>query len=168
MYGYLLEISVFKGVFSAMREMIEHHASSRKILQDLLKDQYIPFEQIIRFLRNVLTHTSTSRIAIQEEDFKKQKGFLLSKHIKNLHLNFIYSSYIPQWKGNRDYVCQIQLEISAIQPHVSLFDLISLHQMYLLTELCYNVSLLMTQRIKKVPSPRKQKSPLPPITKKWK
>ncbi len=151
-----------------MREMIEHHASSRNILQDLLKDQYIPFEQIIRFLRNVLTHTSTSRIAIQEEDFQKQKEFLLSKHIKNLHLNFIYSSYIPQRKGNKDYACQIQLEISAIQPHVSLFDLISLHQMYLLTELCYNVSLLMTQRIKKVPSSKKQKSPLPPTTKKCK
>ena len=151
-----------------MREMIEHHASSRKILQEILKDQYIPFEQIIRFLRNVLTHTSTSHITIQEEDFKKQKEFLLSKKIKNLNLNFVYSSYITQWKGNKEYSCQIELEISAIQPNVSLFDLISLHQMYLLTELCYNVSLLINQRIKKLSHSPKPKSPLNNTTKKWK
>lgn len=48
-YGYLTEISAFRGIFSVMREMIENDANFREYLKDLLKDQYFPFEQLISF-----------------------------------------------------------------------------------------------------------------------
>ena len=43
-----------------MREVIENDASLREFLKTTLQDQYFPFEQTIRFLRNVLNHSTTS------------------------------------------------------------------------------------------------------------
>ena len=77
-YGYLTEISAFRGIFSVMREMIENDANFREYLKDLLKDQYFPFEQLIRFLRNVLNHTTTSSLKLKLEDYEVQRDFILS------------------------------------------------------------------------------------------
>ena len=50
-YGYLTEISSFKGIFSIMRELIENDVEFRSFLKETLKDQYFPFEQSIRFIK---------------------------------------------------------------------------------------------------------------------
>ena len=83
-YGYLTEISAFRGIFSVMREMIENDANFREYLKDLLKDQYFPFEQLIRFLRNVLNHTTTSSLKLKLEDYEVQRDFILSPKVQRV------------------------------------------------------------------------------------
>ena len=58
-----------------MRELIENDADFRIFLKETLKDKYFPFEQSIRFIRNVLNHGTSSNLSIKLEDYEIQKDF---------------------------------------------------------------------------------------------
>ena len=161
-YGYLTEISSFKGIFSIMRELIENDEKFRNFLKDILKEQYFPFEQTIRFVRNVLNHGTTSNLLIKLEDYEVQKDFILSPKVQRVNnlkgsalikLNFVYSKYIQQRKGSPDYGIQFSIDFKQLKPGLQLEKLISWHNLYLLAELCYNLSLLRDakQKIDKKP-----------------
>ena len=147
-FGYLTEISAFRGIFSVMREMIENLPSFRNALQTIFQEQYLPFEQTIRFLRNVLSHSSTPSLLIQQEDFQKQKEFLLHQKIKKINLQFLYASHLPEREGSKTYTCDTEIDFSTLAPNTSLWKIVSLHQMYLLSELCYNITKVVAQRLK--------------------
>lgn len=172
-YGYLTEISSFKGIFSIMRELIENDADFRIFLKETLKDQYFPFEQSIRFIRNVLNHGTSSNLSIKLEDYEIQKDFILSPKVQRvnalkwsalINLNFVYSKYISQRKGSPDYGIQLSIDFKKLKPGLQLEKLISWHSLYLLSELCYNLSLLRDVRHKTVQKKESQK----PRTFRWK
>ena len=162
-YGYLTEISAFRGIFSVMREMIENDANFREYLKDLLKDQYFPFEQLIRFLRNVLNHTTTSSLKLKLEDYEVQRDFILSPKVQRVQklngsakitLDFHYSKYVAQRKGSPEYWIQLSIDFKKLKPDLQLEKLVSWHQLYLLSELCFNIAQLADQYFK----PKKQKT----------
>ena len=162
-YGYLTEISAFRGIFSVMREMIENDANFREYLKDLLKDQYFPFEQLIRFLRNVLNHTTTSSLKLKLEDYEVQRDFILSPKVQRVQklsgsakitLDFHYSEYVTQRKGSPEYWIQLSIDFKKLKPDLQLEKLVSWHQLYLLSELCFNIAQLADQYFK----PKKQKT----------
>ena len=162
-YGYLTEISAFRGIFSVMREMIENDANFREYLKDLLKDQYFPFEQLIRFLRNVLNHTTTSSLKLKLEDYEVQRDFILSPKVQRVQklngsamitLEFHYSKYVAQRKGSPEYWIQLSIDFKKLKPDLQLEKLMSWHQLYLLSELCFNIAQLADQYFK----PKKQKT----------
>ena len=162
-YGYLTEISAFRGIFSVMREMIENDANFREYLKDLLKDQYFPFEQLIRFLRNVLNHTTTSSLKLKLEDYEVQRDFILSPKVQRVQklngsaritLDFHYSKYVAQRKGSLEYWIQLSIDFKKLKPDLQLEKLVSWHQLYLLSELCFNIAQLADQHFK----PKKQRN----------
>ena len=162
-YGYLTEISAFRGIFSVMREMIENDANFREYLKDLLRDQYFPFEQLIRFLRNVLNHTTTSSLKLKLEDYEVQRDFILSPKVQRVQklngsaritLDFHYSKYVAQRKGSPEYWIQLSIDFKKLKPDLQLEKLVSWHQLYLLSELCFNIAQLADQHFK----PQKQKT----------
>ena len=162
-YGYLTEISAFRGIFSVMREMIENDPNFREYLKDLLKDQYFPFEQLIRFLRNVLNHTTTSSLKLKLEDYEVQRDFILSPKVQRVQklngsaritLDFHYSEYVAQRKGSPEYWIQLFIDFKKLKPDLQLEKLVSRHQLYLLSELCFNIAQLADQHFK----PKKQKT----------
>lgn len=162
-YGYLTEISAFRGIFSVMREMIENDANFREYLKDLLKDQYFPFEQLIRFLRNVLNHTTTSSLKLKLEDYEVQRDFILSPKVQRVQklngsaritLEFHYSKYVAQRKGSLEYWIQLSIDFKKLKPDLQLEKLVSRYQLYLLSELCFNIAQLADQHFK----PKKQKN----------
>ena len=162
-YGYLTEISAFRGIFSVMREMIENDANFREYLKDLLRDQYFPFEQLIRFLRNVLNHTTTSSLKLKLEDYEVQRDFILSPKVQRVQklsgsakitLDFHYSEYVTQRKGSLEYWIQLSIDFKKLKPDLQLEKLVSWHQLYLLSELCFNIAQLADQYFK----PKKQKT----------
>lgn len=162
-YGYLTEISAFRGIFSVMREMIENDANFHEYLKDLLKDQYFPFEQLIRFLRNVLNHTTTSSLKLKLEDYEVQRDFILSPKVQRVQklngsamitLEFHYSKYVAQRKGSLEYWIQLSIDFKKLKPDLQLEKLVSWHQLYLLSELCFNIAQLADQYFK----PKKQKT----------
>jgi hypothetical protein len=157
-FGYLTEISAFRGIFSVMREMIENVPSFRASLQAIFGEEYFPFEQVIRFLRNVLSHSSTPSLLIQQEDFEKQKIFLAAKKdpkgrekksLNKVSLHFVYAEHLPEREGSADYACDVEIDFASLQGGTSLWKVVSLHQMYLLSELCYNVSKVIGARVKR-------------------
>jgi hypothetical protein len=161
-FGYLVEISAFRGIFSVMREMIENLPRFRDTLKMIFADQYLPFEQTIRFLRNVLSHSSTPSLLIQQEDFQKQKEFLLAHKdikgntkpiVKKISLHFVYSAHLPEREGSPEYVCEATINFSTLKAGTSLRKVVSLHQMYMLSELCYNITKVVAQRVKRSPLP---------------
>ena len=150
-YGYLTEISAFRGIFSLMRELIENDATFRVFLKTTLQDQYFPFEQTIRFLRNVLNHTTNSGLIIKLEDYEIQKAFILSPKVQKvqklngsakIHLHFLYAKYISQRKGSENYGVRIEIDFADLQSGLALEKLITRHDLYLLSELCFNLSQL--------------------------
>ena len=154
-YGYLTEISSFKGIFSIMRELIENDDAFRNFLKETLKDQYFPFEQTIRFIRNVLNHWTSSNLSIKLEDYEVQKDFILSPKVQRVNqlkwsalirLDFIYSNYIKERKGSQEYWIHFMIDFKTLKPWIQLERLISWHNLYLLAELCYNLSLLNNVR----------------------
>jgi hypothetical protein len=154
-FGYLTEISAFRGIFSVMREMIENVPSFRASLQVIFGEEYFPFEQVIRFLRNVLSHSSTPSLIIQQEDFEKQKIFLAAKKdpkgrekksLSKVSLHFVYKQYLPEREGSADYACDVAIDFSTLKTGTSLWKVVSLHQMYVLSELCYNISKVISAR----------------------
>ena len=162
-YGYLTEVSAFRGIFSVMREMIENDANFREYLKDLLRDQYFPFEQLIRFLRNVLNHTTTSSLKLKLEDYEVQRDFILSPKVQRVQklngsaritLDFHYSKYVAQRKGSLEYWIQLSIDFKKLKPDLQLEKLVSWHQLYLLSELCFNIAQLADQYFK----PKKQKT----------
>lgn len=173
-YGYLTEISAFKGIFSVMRELIENDATLRDYLKTLLQDQYFPFEQTIRFLRNVLNHTTTSGLNLKLEDYEIQRDFILSPKIQRtqklqgsaeIKLDFVYAQYISQRKGNKEYWIHLQLDFANLTPGIGLENLISRHNLYLLAELCFNLSQLIeaqkksiTKKQESTPTPKEKSS----------
>ena len=162
-YGYLTEVSAFRGIFSVMREMIENDANFREYLKDLLRDQYFPFEQLIRFLRNVLNHTTTSSLKLKLEDYEVQRDFILSPKVQRVQklngsaritLDFHYSKYVAQRKGSLEYWIQLSIDFKKLKPDLQLEKLVSWHQLYLLSELCFNIAQLADQHFK----PKKQRN----------
>jgi hypothetical protein len=156
-FGYLTEISAFRGIFSVTREMIENVSTFRNMLKAIFCEQYLAFEQTIRFLRNVLSHSSTPSLIIQAEDFQKQKVFLASLRdskgqqktvVKKVSLHFVYKAHLPEWEGSPDYTCDAEIDFASLKAGTSLWKVISLHQMYLLSELCYNISKVISARVK--------------------
>lgn len=148
-YGYLTEISAFKGIFSTIRELIETSLPFRNFLQIQLQDQYFPFEQTIRFLRNVLNHATTWNLLIKLEDYDIQKDYILSPKIQRIHelkgsalikLDFTYTKYIKERKGSPEYWFSFAIDFSQLKPWVPLEKLISRHHLYLLAELCFNLA----------------------------
>ncbi|MBU0627152.1 hypothetical protein KKG31_02865 [Patescibacteria group bacterium] len=139
-FGYLIEISAFKGVFGTTKELIDSEFAFQRYLKTTLGKQFVAFEQIIKFLRNVLSHSTTSHIQLKTDDFIKQKDYLKKNVDTLIDFKFLYADAFPQWKGSKDYGIHIQLDFKKMKDGQSLFDLISLHQLYLLTELCFNLS----------------------------
>jgi hypothetical protein len=134
-------------------------------LKETLKDQYFPFEQTIRFVRNVLNHWTTSNLLIKQEDYEVQKDFILSPKVQRVNnlkgsalikLNFVYSKYIAQRKGSKDYWIQLSIDFKRLKPGLQLEKLISWHNLYLLSELCYNLSLLRDVKHKTLSKPIKR------------
>lgn len=179
-YGYLTEISAFKGIFSTMRELIENNAAFRLFLQEHLKDQYFSFEQTIRFIRNVLNHTTTWNLEIKLEDYDIQKEYILSPKVQrtqslkgsaNIIFDFTYAQYIEQRKWNAEYGIKISVDFKKLKPWITLEKLISWHNLYLLAELCFNIAQIAQFKITQPKSKNeklKNKPQIPYKTKKSK
>ena len=97
-FGYLTEISAFRGIFGIMRELLENDIMFKRFVESRLKEEYFAFEQIIRLLRNILSHSSNAEISIKKDDFIKQRDFLVHEKDPKIKLNFVYSQYRKERK----------------------------------------------------------------------
>ena len=69
-------------------------------------------------------------------------------------LDFHYSEYVAQRKGSPEYWIQLSIDFKKLKPDLQLEKLVSRYQLYLLSELCFNIAQLADQHFK----PKKQKN----------
>ena len=75
----MTELNAFRGIVFTMRELIESSESFKTFLQKKISRQYFPFEQIIRFARNILAHSFDPQVTITKENFIHQKTYWADK-----------------------------------------------------------------------------------------
>jgi len=139
-FGFVTELSVFKGILGIMREIIENDEDFRIFIEKKMRGQFFPFEQIIRFSRNVLLHSFDSKVSLKREDYIKQKEYLLWQDKHKIILSFKYADNRMERKGSQIYGIRIQVDFSKLKSWQSFFEVISVHDLYLLSELCFNLS----------------------------
>ena len=156
-FGYMVEINSFKGMFSVMREMLETQESFQLFLRKKLKDQYVAFEHVIRFLRNALNHIETADVKLTLAHFIKQKDYLYrGQQISKISFVMKYADYFVERKWSKDYGLHIEIDFHTLKEWQKLFDIVPLHQIYLLAEFCFNLSEIFRGTMKT--SPKKMNS----------
>lgn len=145
LFWYMVETNAWRGIFSIMRELLQDKDSFQKFVQLTTGDQYFWFEQIIIFVRNILTHSIDSNRTIDKDGIVRQKSYLMDRNAYNIHFDFHYADYIAAWKGSKTYGINLKLNFKHIRQWQALLDVISVHHMYLLVELCYNLCALYQQ-----------------------
>jgi hypothetical protein len=139
-FGYLVEMSAIKWILSTTRETMENNESFLEFVSERLQKEFFDFDQILRLTRNILSHSTTANANIKHEDFEKQKSFLEFKKNTKLNFEMKYSTYFTERKWNPDYQIKIELDIEKLKEWKSIFEYISMHQLYLLCEFCFNLS----------------------------
>lgn len=139
-FGYLVEMSAIKWILSTTRETLENNESFLEFVSERLQKEFFDFDQILRLTRNILSHSTTANANIKNEDFEKQKSFLEFKKKTKLNFDMKYSTYFTERKWNPDYQIKIELDINKLKEWKSIFEYISMHQLYLLCEFCFNLS----------------------------
>ena len=140
-FWYMVEMNSFRGIFSVMREIIETQPDFQLFLSKKLKDKYLAFEHIIRFFRNVLNHIETADVKIKLDDFIKQKDYLAKgKQLSKISFAMHYADYFVEWTWSKEYGLDIEIDFYALKEGQKIFDIVPLHQVYLLAELCFNLS----------------------------
>ena len=81
-----------------MRELVDGNEVFQKFAFSRLNAHYFAFEQIIRLVRNVLSHTTTSDLSLKTEDFIKQKDYLTHEKQPIITLKFLYAPHRKEWK----------------------------------------------------------------------
>lgn len=137
---YFTQLTMFRWITLVMKEVIDTDNDFKVFLQKYLKKWFFEFEQIIRFTRNVLSHSIDTNILIKKEDYEWQKIFLLYQWKTSVDFNFQYSKIFKDyWKWNKDYWIRIKINFKKLWYNNKFFEIISIHELFLLSELCYNM-----------------------------
>lgn len=140
-FGYFTTINVFQNITNGMRELISWNRKFNNFLDKNLKNQAFNFKQIIIFSRNILSHYTSTPIKLKSKDYHQQKIYLLEKQKSLINFDFKYKKFFPkEWKGEKDYWIKIKINFKKLKEWDKLFDIISYHDFFLLSELCYNLS----------------------------
>jgi len=139
LFGYMVEINGLRWLFSTMKELLDNDNHFNTFIKKTLWSQFFPFEQIIIFVRNVLTHTQEINPILDRENIVRQKSYLLDKNITSIWMNFRYADYIDAWTWSKEYGVSFSINFKNIKQWQKLFDVVSLHTLYLLAELCFNL-----------------------------
>ena len=148
-FGYITEISAFKGIFGVMRELLETDDEFSNFLRKKLGKQYFPFDQITRFCRNVLVHAMDPNISLVVENFGWQKNYLKEQEKHKIVFSFKYADFLKVWTGSKDYGVYIKVDFNQLRNGQKFFSVVPLHDLYLLAELCFNLTEVFRFQMKK-------------------
>lgn len=98
-----------------MRELLENDESFKKFVVSRLYEHYFDFEQIIRLIRNILSHTTTADLIIRNDAFVKQRDFLVYAKNPVVNFKFSYANYRKEWKGDKKYGLDISISFKELK-----------------------------------------------------
>jgi len=145
LFWFMVEMNAWRGIFGTMRELLLDRDDFQRFVQHTLEDQYFAFEQVIIFVRNILTHSIDSNITLEKDSIIGQKAYLTDRKINRVHLDFVYAEYISARSWSKQYGLDIELDFNQLKEGKPLLDFISTHQLYMMVELCHNLCTLYKQ-----------------------
>lgn len=139
-FGHHIAWNAFRGIMMAIYEGKEETPFRDYLETKLTPDKYKHFEFIISFIRNVLSHNIEDEIRLNKTDFERtRKSFSKVCKTEIAQINFAYSRYLPEVKIPANYGFTIEVDFSKIKPGERFLDIISEFQLYMLSELCFNL-----------------------------
>ena len=138
--GYFTEWNAFRGIFMAVREGIDKVDTWKSYLEERLGEQYDFFEKIIKFARNVLSHNIHHEIRLHEKDIFSIKKWFENKKLLSYSLNISYKRYLPEASCHPNYSFKIELDYSKLKDGEKFLNIISLNNLYMLADFCYNLA----------------------------
>lgn len=148
-FWYFNKISSIKWIVSSTKELIDTNQDFKKFFKNFLGEKYEDFKEILNFIRNCLNHNISTQIKIKEKDFSTQKKFLIERKKTFIKFNFIYSDHIKSWSWNKKYWFCIRINFKKIREWDKLFDIVKLHNLFMLSEFCYNMCEIYNKNVLK-------------------
>ncbi len=143
--GYFIEWNAFRGIFMAMREGVCKNSEFKEYLKiELGESRYFHFDVIIGFCRNILSHNIDNNIRLSKEYFDKIKVYVGKDGISTVDFAYNYDIDFKNKKFlasiPRDYSFEIKVDFSKMKVGDEFLKQISEYNMFMLSELCYNLA----------------------------
>lgn len=147
LFEYFVEFNAFRGICMAMVESLRFESVFKSFMQDLFREQYENFFDIVSFVRNVLSHNIHSEIRLSQKDFDGTlKRIRRMGRKADLSFNFAYALNLPQLGApNEAYSFTCQIDFESLQEGMPFLEILSMWDLMMLSELCFN--LVMTYRM---------------------
>ncbi len=148
LFEYFVEFNAFRGICMAMVESLRFESPFKNFMQELFKEQYENFFDILSFVRNVLSHNIHSEICLSEKDYDGTlKRIRRMNRNPNMTFRFQYSLNLPELGAPNDaYVFTCKIDFEALSEGMPFLEILSMWDLLMLSELCFN--LVMTYRLK--------------------
>ena len=148
LFEYFVEFNAFRGICMAMVESLRFESPFKTFMQELFKEQYENFFDILSFVRNVLSHNIHSEICLSEKDYDGTlKRIRRMNRNPNILFSFQYSLNLPELGAPNDaYVFTCKIDFEALSEGMPFLEILSMWDLLMLSELCFN--LVMTYRLK--------------------
>ena len=141
LFEYFVEFNAFRGICMAMVEALRLETDFRTFLQERLGERFEDFVDLLSFIRNVLSHNIHAEIALSSKDYEGTLGRILRmRRDPDISLEFNYSRDLPELcvpEGDYGFTCQ--LNFSEMQSGMPFLDILSLRELFLLSEWCFNL-----------------------------
>lgn len=141
LFSYLTLLNATRGIVMAVVEALRNKCFEEKFKQDIFKgsDQYQHFSGIVRFIRNILSHSIRDRIEILDEHISGQRKWWKTR-MGDIPIDFYYDySTSKSFLHVPDYMVEIKIDWDKIIPGKTIYsEVVGIFQTFMLIEFCYN------------------------------
>lgn len=144
LFEYITLLDSVRGIVMALREALEDKEFQDVFRQRVFQgneEEYLHFDGVARFIRNVLSHNIKDKVIIAERDIGGQRRWWQERK-GNSPIVFQYDYSSPQSAihiPNYPVKVNIRIDWQAIAPGAtSYFEVIDIRQNLMFAEFCYN------------------------------
>lgn len=142
LFEYFTEFNAFRGICMAMLEALRLEESAfRNFIQIRFVDDYENLVDILSFVRNVLSHNIHAQIRLNAKDYDGTlKRIRRMSRDPNITFHFNYARDLPEIGfPNEEYGFTCKIDFSKLQEGMPFLDIISHWELFMLSELCFNL-----------------------------
>ena len=142
LFEYFVEFNAFRGVAMGMLEALAHPGGFQRFVRGRLgEERYENFVDIIAFVRNVLSHNTHAEILLNAKDYEgRRKRIVRMGRDTAVAFAFAYRVDLPEIAAPTvDYGLEVLVDFGAMEPQTPFLEILSMGDLMLLTELCFNL-----------------------------
>jgi len=142
---YFIEFNAFRGIMMGMIEAVQDGSPfGRYWNQRLGKKRFENLIDIVAFIRNVLSHNTHAEIRLNEKDYSGRRK-RIERMGRDLRVRFSLQYYntLPEINvPSTTYGIDLQVDFGSLKPQTPFLSVVSMGDLMLLSELCFNLSLI--------------------------